>query len=244
MKIDTKIWVVTGGKGNLGMSMMRVRSKRDAFVFFGRNLLDLEWQVPDIQRALAMVNADGVVNAAAMTDVSQCELDPAQAFRVNSEGAWRVARAAQNLDIPMVNVSTDYVFGRGDAPYGVKDLPSPTNQYGASKSQGEWRVSQEGGINVRMSFLPDPPGYAWVADEILCTKEWVDDAARRLIAFCESRCYVSGATYHLTTPVQTTLKNLVHERYPDTPLRGISEVRSILPYDLPRDVRLDDSWES
>jgi dTDP-4-dehydrorhamnose reductase len=82
-----------------------------------------------------------VVNAAAYTDVDKAETEPDVAMRINSEGAGAVARSAQLLDVPIVHLSTDYVFdGRKGSPYLEDDPVGPINSYGRSKLAGERQV--------------------------------------------------------------------------------------------------------
>jgi len=102
-----------------------------------------KWDVTDplILAQLVDLAPDGIINAAAMTNVDGCERDPEAAFRVNGLGAERVARAAAELGAPLVHVSTDYVFdGATDRPYTEDALPHPLSVYGASKLDGERRA--------------------------------------------------------------------------------------------------------
>lgn len=79
-----------------------------------------------------------VIHAAAYTDVDGCEKDADKAYKINALGTRNIALACQRLDIPVLYVSTDFVF-RGDkeTPYDEFDEPAPTNIYGKSKLAGE-----------------------------------------------------------------------------------------------------------
>ncbi len=79
-----------------------------------------------------------VIHAAAYTDVDGCEKDADKAYKVNALGTRNIALACQKLDIPVLYVSTDFVF-RGDRkiPYDEFDEPYPINIYGKSKLAGE-----------------------------------------------------------------------------------------------------------
>jgi len=79
-----------------------------------------------------------VIHAAAYTDVDGCEKDADKAYKVNALGTRNIALACQKLDIPVLYVSTDFVF-RGDkeTPYDEFDVPAPMNIYGKSKLAGE-----------------------------------------------------------------------------------------------------------
>jgi dTDP-4-dehydrorhamnose reductase len=81
------------------------------------------------------------LNVAAYTDVAKAEQDPDGAFRANCKGAAYVADAAAALKIPLIHVSTDYVFdGQVERPYREEDPTRPINVYGASKLAGEQEV--------------------------------------------------------------------------------------------------------
>src|SRR3954469_1479108 len=84
--------------------------------------------------ALRAANAEVVVNAAAYTDVDKAESEPEVVDAVNSRGAGAVAAAASALGLPLVHLSTDYVFaGALDRPY-REDAPTrPRGAYGRSR---------------------------------------------------------------------------------------------------------------
>ena len=82
-----------------------------------------------------------IVNAAAYTAVDKAEDEPALAFRVNRDGAANLAQAAGEAGIPLVHLSTDYVFdGTSPRPYLETDPVAPIGVYGHSKWEGEEAV--------------------------------------------------------------------------------------------------------
>lgn len=86
---------------------------------------------------------DVVVNAAAFTDVDACETQKELAFRVNAEGPRNLAVLCREFDIPLMHISTDYVFdGEKAEPYIEEDEPRPLSVYGRSKLEGEWEVQR------------------------------------------------------------------------------------------------------
>jgi dTDP-4-dehydrorhamnose reductase len=106
-----------------------------------------------------------VINAAAYTDVDRAESEDAKALAVNGEAPARLAAATNRLGIPLVHISTDYVFdGRKGAPYVESDAPSPLNAYGRTKLAGEQAVA--GGnprhFIVRTSWVYSPYGRNFV----------------------------------------------------------------------------------
>jgi dTDP-4-dehydrorhamnose reductase len=128
--------VVTGTQGQLASSL-RLRSNGEDVLCVGRPEVDLE-RPETILPAIAALKPDVVVNAAAYTAVDQSELEPARAMAVNATGAAAVAAAAAALQVPVVHISTDYVFdGSAPRPYGEDDPTAPLGVYGASKLKGE-----------------------------------------------------------------------------------------------------------
>lgn len=133
--------VVTGRDGQVAQSLAE-RAKGDVEVVpVGRPELDLA--LPEtIAPALAAARPDIVISAAAYTAVDRAEDEPDLAFAINAQGAGRVAEAAARIGVPVIHLSTDYVFdGEAEAPYGEDHRPDPRSVYGASKLAGEKAVA-------------------------------------------------------------------------------------------------------
>ena len=101
---------------------------------------DFEFDQPaTIAAAFAAARPDAVVNCAAWTAVDAAEDAEAAAFTANAIGPALVARHCAALGIPLIQISTDYVFdGRKGAPYVETDTPNPLSAYGRTKLAGEW----------------------------------------------------------------------------------------------------------
>ena len=133
---------VTGRQGQVARALAEAGSALDVEIInLGRPQLDLT--VPEtVQPALTAFRPDIVVNAAAYTAVDQAEREPEQAGAVNAIGAGAVAAAADALGVPIIHLSTDYVFaGDKGAPYVEEDPVAPSSVYGASKLAGEKAVA-------------------------------------------------------------------------------------------------------
>lgn len=170
--------LVTGAGGMLGHDVMRAAARA------GRELVGLthaELDITDareVERALARAQADqgrlaAAVNCAAWTDVDGAETHREQAHAVNAAGAANLARAAAARDIPLLHLSTDYVFA-GEAPldgvgakrpYVESDPAGPRSVYGQSKLEGERAVlaSSPRHLVVRSSWLFGVHGSNFVA---------------------------------------------------------------------------------
>jgi dTDP-4-dehydrorhamnose reductase len=90
-------------------------------------------------------DVDGILNASAYTAVDKAEAEADQAHAVNTTAPSILARYAAQRGIPLVHISTDYVFdGTKDAPYTEEDAPHPLGVYGASKRAGEEAIIASG----------------------------------------------------------------------------------------------------
>jgi dTDP-4-dehydrorhamnose reductase len=133
---------VTGTKGQVAQALRERGPARGVeIVALGRP--DLDFMAPEtVAPALRRAKADVVVNAAAYTAVDKAESEPDVADAVNRLGARAVAAAAAALEVPVVHLSTDYVFaGDLDRPYREEDPTGPTGAYGRSKLAGEAAVA-------------------------------------------------------------------------------------------------------
>lgn len=98
-----------------------------------------------VQNAIQSFKPDFVINAAAMTNVDLCETNQEQAAFTNFEGPANLAAQCSAVDVPLLHLSTDYVFdGReSDHPYRPEDKMNPINVYGNTKLMGEESVRHE-----------------------------------------------------------------------------------------------------
>ena len=121
---------------------------------------------PDlVEKALAAFSPDIVINPAAYTAVDRAEFEPDLAFAVNRDGAANVAVAAARIGIPVVHLSTDYVFdGHKDGWYVETDAVAPVGVYGRSKLAGEVAVAaaNDRHIILRTSWVYAPFGNNFV----------------------------------------------------------------------------------
>ena len=118
-----------------------------------------------VERALVDFSPDVVINPAAYTAVDRAEAEPELAFAINRDGAATVARIARQLDIPIVHLSTDYVFdGKKVSPYVETDPVAPQGVYGRSKLAGELAVAaaNERHVILRTSWVYSPFGSNFV----------------------------------------------------------------------------------
>ena len=157
---------VTGKTGQIVSSLLeRGAVAGHEVIALGRPELDLADPASVVQ-ALDAVAPDVIVSAAAYTAVDKAESDSALAHAVNDAGAGAVAQAAHRLGVPLVHVSTDYVFdGTLKRPYVESDPTEPTGVYGTSKLAGEQAVLAAYGDNsavLRVAWVYSPFGANFV----------------------------------------------------------------------------------
>ena len=106
-----------------------------------------------------------VINAAAYTAVDRAEEEEALATTINGDAPTALARACADQGIPLIHISTDYVFaGTGDAPWGPNDPTAPQNAYGRSKLAGEIGIHNSGAVHaiLRTSWVVSAHGANFV----------------------------------------------------------------------------------
>jgi len=136
--------VVTGKAGQVATALAeRARAHPDvALLQLGRPELDLEVG-GDLLPLFQPLKPDVIVNAAAYTAVDQAESDPDRAMAINGTAAGAVASAAAGLGVPVIQLSTDYVFdGTKASAYVETDPTGPVGAYGRSKLAGEQAVAE------------------------------------------------------------------------------------------------------
>ncbi|AHB49709.1 dTDP-4-dehydrorhamnose reductase [Hyphomicrobium nitrativorans NL23] len=126
----------------------------------GRAALDVR-DPRSIERAFSDISPNVVINTAAYTAVDRAETDEEAAFALNRDGARLLACAAARRDIPVLHVSTHYVFdGTKKEPYVETDAPSPQTVFGRSKVEGERAVAEVNPrhVIVRTGWVFGPSG--------------------------------------------------------------------------------------
>ncbi|WAC29257.1 dTDP-4-dehydrorhamnose reductase [Ancylobacter sp. SL191] len=156
---------ITGTSGQVAQSLARhaAAAGGDA-VLIGRPDFDLA--APDnASTVFAAARPDVIVSAAAYTAVDKAESEPELAHRINADGAGSVARAAAALNVPVIHLSTDYVFdGSKTGEWVEDDATGPLGVYGASKLAGEQAVlvATPNAAILRVSWVYAPFGANFV----------------------------------------------------------------------------------
>lgn len=130
--------LVTGGSGRLARALSQARGAHVRGV--SRAELDIT-DLGAVQSALERLRPDVVINAAALSSVEASDVDFERARAVNAIAPGHIARACASLGVPLIHISTDYVFGaEASRPWRESDPVSPINSYGRLKAEGERNV--------------------------------------------------------------------------------------------------------
>ena len=141
---------VFGAEGQIARSLREPASRRRGIVIghSGRPDVDI-LRADQVEKALDEFAPGIVVNPAAYTAVDKAEAEPELAFAINRDGAAIVAAAAKRRGVPVIHLSTDYVFdGSKDGSYVESDPVDPQGVYGRSKLAGEHAVAQANDCHV------------------------------------------------------------------------------------------------
>jgi dTDP-4-dehydrorhamnose reductase len=135
--------LVTGSNGQVGWELSRGGARKDFHILaLDRASLDITDQSA-VNNELRASGPSVVVNAAAYTAVDQAESEPELAFAANRDGPAYLASACAEAGIPLIHISTDFVFdGKKQGPYLESDQISPLSVYGKSKAAGEVAVME------------------------------------------------------------------------------------------------------
>ena len=133
--------LLLGGSGRLGSA---VRTVWDDIVAPSSSELDIKDE-DSLARSIDELEPAGIINCAGLTDVDGCERDPQAADELNGLAPGRLAARAARAGVPLVHISTDYVFsGHEQRQLHEDDLLEPVNRYGQSKARGEGLVLDSG----------------------------------------------------------------------------------------------------
>ncbi|WP_294393223.1 dTDP-4-dehydrorhamnose reductase [uncultured Sphingomonas sp.] len=206
--------LVTGGSGQVGGALLRLAGSKREMVAPTRDQLDLT-DPTALAACVASRPWEAVVNCAAYTAVDRAESDVVAAWQVNALAPAALAAATAQAAIPLIHLSTDYVFdGSKPAAYVESDPVAPIGVYGASKEGGEqavrtanprhiilrtaWVVSAHGAnfIKTMLRIGRERDHLRVVADQHGCPTG-ADDIARTILTILDRRDEDAFGTYHV-----------------------------------------------
>lgn len=248
--------LVTGGTGQVGRALRALAPPGLDLVVPGRDTLDLS-DPESIGEQIAARPWAAVVNAGAYTAVDRAESDVVAAWQVNAMGPAALAAATAQAGIPLLHVSTDYVFdGAKDGAYDEDDRVAPLGVYGASKEAGEQavRTANPRHLILRTAWVVSPYGANFVktmlrlgaerdelrvvADQIGCPTSAADIAAT-LVALLRPAIDGARGTYHFVNAGEASWHELAGAIFDRAAAAGRKRpmVRPIATADYPTPAR-------
>jgi dTDP-4-dehydrorhamnose reductase len=160
--------LAAGWHGQIARAFMQMAPGRSDITAFaiGRPGLDI-CDPRSIERALGDIQPDVLINLAGYTDVDGAEGEPELAFALNSTGARLLAEAAARRHVPIIHISTSYVFdGNKPSAYIETDPTQPSTTYGKSRLAGELAVQEANPKHVilRTEWIFSPFGRCFVSN--------------------------------------------------------------------------------
>ena len=208
--------VVTGRNGQVATALSARAPAGVTVVALARPELDLA-RPETIAPALAAARPNVVVNAAAFTAVDLAESQAEAAQQINGAGAGAVAAAARGLGVPVIQISTDYVFdGHLDRPYREDDATGPVSAYGRSKLAGEQAVAARAPDHaiLRTAWVYSPFGKNFVRTMLRLAGE------RSEIGVVADQIGSPTGAYDIADAIIRVARNLLARR-DDASLRGV-----------------------
>lgn len=216
--------MLTGAGGMTG-GEVSARAPRAGWIVFPHSRAELDIRdAAAVESAVRACRPNAIINCAAYTAVDRAESEPELAAAVNEHGARNIAREAAAAGVPIIHVSTDYVFG-GDArvPYATNAPTAPHSVYGKTKLAGENAVREHAPRNViiRTSWVFNHRGMNFVKtilrlaaerDELRVVNDQVGrptsaaDLADALLVVADSVAEqpAVGGTYHFANEGETS----------------------------------------
>ena len=246
-------WAITGGSGQLSRSLVDLLDK-EGVPYIAWSHKDLDVADDSSISVIKEMSPDLLINCAAWTNVDVAEEFPENATRVNQVGPRNMARAAKELKIPLIHISTDYVFsGKSRHPWSTDSKTEPMTSYGLSKLLGEKEITKSLDVNfyiLRTAWLYGPYGKNYsktILKKAITSKEpinVVDDqigqpTSTRSLAqqiFKVAKIRVPSGIYHATNTGQASWWDFACEIFA---LAGedVERVRPLTSEDFPSKVK-------
>lgn len=255
--------LVTGGSGQVGQALVRLAAIKNVEVFApDRSVLDLTNE-QSIRSIFAGAPWAAVINCAAYTAVDRAETEHALAETVNAIAPAVLAQQTAKLEIPIVQISTDYVFdGTKSSPYDENDAVNPLGVYGRTKEAGEsavrslnprhaivrtaWVVSPHGAnfVNTMLRLASERSEVGVVNDQTGCPSSAADIANALMVV--ASQLEQRSGTWHFVNHGEATWYDLAAHVFshmerlglPTPALRAISTADYPTPAKRPANSRL------
>ena len=246
-------WAITGGSGQLSRSLVDLLDK-EGVPYIAWSHKDLDVADDSSISVIKETSPDLLINCAAWTNVDAAEEFPEKATRVNQVGPRNMARAAKELKIPLIHISTDYVFsGQSRQPWSTDSKTEPMSTYGLSKLLGEKEISKNLDANfyiLRTAWLYGPYGRNFsktILKKALTSKDSINvvndqigqptttkSLAEQIFKVAQQN--IPSGTYHATNTGQASWWDFAREIF-ELAGEDVERVRSSTSEDFPSNVK-------
>jgi dTDP-4-dehydrorhamnose reductase len=246
-------WAITGGSGQLSRSLVDLLDK-EGVPYIAWSHKDLDVADDSSISVIKETSPDLLINCAAWTNVDAAEEFPEKATRVNQVGPRNMARAAKELKIPLIHISTDYVFsGQSRQPWSTDSKTEPMSTYGLSKLLGEKEISKNLDRNfyiLRTAWLYGPYGRNFsktILKKALTSKDSINvvndqigqptttkSLAEQIFKVAQQN--IPSGTYHATNTGQASWWDFAREIF-ELAGEDVERVRSSTSEDFPSNVK-------
>jgi dTDP-4-dehydrorhamnose reductase len=246
-------WAITGGSGQLSRSLVDLLDK-EGVPYITWSHKDLDVADDSSITVIKETCPDLLINCAAWTNVDAAEEFPEKATRVNQVGPRNMVRVAKELKIPLVHISTDYVFsGQSGKPWSTDSKTEPMSSYGTSKLLGEKEITKSLDVNfyiLRTAWLYGPYGRNFsktILKKALTSKDSINvvndqigqPTTTKSLAeqiFKVAKHNIPSGTYHATNTGQASWWDFAREIF-ELAGEDVERVRPSTSEDFPSNVK-------
>lgn len=246
-------WAITGGSGQLSRSLVDILDK-ERVPYIAWSHKDLDVADDSSISVIKETSPDLLINCAAWTNVDAAEEFPEKATRVNQVGPRNMARAAKELKIPLIHISTDYVFsGESRQPWNTDSKTEPMSTYGLSKLLGEKEISKNMHADfyiLRTAWLYGPYGRNFsktILKKALTSKDSINVVSDQIgqptttkslaeQIFKVAKQKIPSGTYHATNTGQASWWDFAREIF-ELAGEDVERVRSSTSENFPSKVK-------
>jgi len=229
----TKI-LLTGGSGRLGTELQKY------IQVLAPTIDELNITVRENIYEYCIKNSPSlIIHAAAYTDVAKAQIEKQKCWDINVKGTRFICDIAETIGIPVLFISTDYVFDGEKGMYRENDIPNPVpgNFYALTKFASELIVLQNDRNKViRTSFKPSKWDYEYAFNDVYTSADYVDiiakDIASAIINFNKIPNLI-----HIATD-RKTIYELAKQRNPEVKPNSRNDVKVNIPKDVSLDISI------
>ena len=179
-------YLITGGSGKLGTHLKELLSCETP--------THQQFDITDPKKIRNYLNEDykAIIHLAAISDQQYAANHQEESYIVNVLGCRNLAKIANEKNLKIIYISTDYVFPGTKGNYSETDLPSPANWYGYTKLAGEWEIRLNSQIwcIIRTSFRPLKWSFPTAFTNVFTSADYVDVIAKEI--FLCSKMNIEG----------------------------------------------------